>query len=76
MSTALRCAGLGHRYGRGLWGLRECNLEVPAGRVGLPTPYHPASQDWLLELTLLTILLALTAAALASGWRATRTRAV
>jgi len=43
---------------------------------GLPTPYHPASQYWLLQLTLLTILLALTAAALASGWRATRTRAV
>jgi ABC-2 type transport system ATP-binding protein len=33
MSTALRCAGLGHRYGRRVWGLRDCNLEVPAGRV-------------------------------------------
>jgi ABC-2 type transport system ATP-binding protein len=33
MSTALRCAGLGHRYGRRLWGLRDCNLDVPAGRV-------------------------------------------
>jgi ABC-2 type transport system ATP-binding protein len=33
MSTALRCAGLGHRYGRGIWGLRNCNLVVPAGRV-------------------------------------------
>ena len=33
MSAALRCAGLGHRYGRGLWGLRECDLDVPAGRV-------------------------------------------
>jgi ABC-2 type transport system ATP-binding protein len=33
MSTALRCAGLGHRYGRSLWGLRDCNLDVPAGRV-------------------------------------------
>ena len=33
MSAALRCAGLGHRYGRGLWGVRDCNLAVPAGRV-------------------------------------------
>jgi len=33
MSTALRCAGLGHRYGRRLWGLRDCNLDVPDGRV-------------------------------------------
>ena len=43
---------------------------------GIPTPYHPASQYWLLQLTLLAILLALTAAALASGWHATQTRAV
>ena len=33
MSSALRCAGLGHRYGRSLWGLRDCDLDVPAGRV-------------------------------------------
>ena len=33
MSAALRCAGLGHRYGRHLWGLRDCNLDVPTGRV-------------------------------------------
>ena len=33
MTTALRCAGLGHRYGRRVWGLRGCDLEVPAGRV-------------------------------------------
>ena len=32
MSAALRCVGLGHRYGR-LWGLRYCDLDVPAGRV-------------------------------------------
>jgi len=32
MSAALRCAGLGHRYGR-LWGLRDCDLDVPTGRV-------------------------------------------
>jgi ABC-2 type transport system ATP-binding protein len=33
MSATLRCAGLGHRYGRGVWGLRDCSLDVPAGRV-------------------------------------------
>ena len=33
MSTALRCAGLGHRHGRSLWGLRECTVSVPAGRL-------------------------------------------
>jgi ABC-2 type transport system ATP-binding protein len=33
VSTALRCAGLGHRYGRSVWGLRDCTLDVPAGRV-------------------------------------------
>jgi ABC-2 type transport system ATP-binding protein len=33
MSAALRCAGLGHRYGRRLWGLRDCDVDVPPGRV-------------------------------------------
>lgn len=33
MTAALRCEGLGHRYGRQIWGLRECTVEVPAGRV-------------------------------------------
>jgi len=41
-----------------------------------PVPYHPASQYWPLQLILLTVLLALAAAALASGWHSTRTRAV
>jgi hypothetical protein len=43
---------------------------------GIPVPYHPAGQYWPLQLILLTVLLALTAAALATGWHATRTRAV
>ncbi len=34
--------------------------------------YHPAGQYWPLQLMLLTILLALAAGALASGWRATQ----
>jgi ABC-2 type transport system ATP-binding protein len=33
MSAALRCVGLGHRYGRRLWGLHDCDVDVPAGRV-------------------------------------------
>jgi len=33
MNAALRCEGLGHRYGRGVWGLRDCDLAVPSGRV-------------------------------------------
>ena len=43
---------------------------------GVPVPYHPADQYWPLQLILLTALLALTAMALATGWHATRTRAV
>ena len=43
---------------------------------GVPVPYHPAGQYWPLQLTLLAVLLAVAAAALASGWHATRTRAV
>jgi hypothetical protein len=39
-------------------------------------PYHPASQYWPLQLILLAVLLTVAAAVLASGWRATRTRAV
>ena len=43
---------------------------------GVPVAYHPASQYWPLQVILLAVLLAIAAAALASGWRATRTRAV
>jgi hypothetical protein len=41
-----------------------------------PVAYHPAGQYWPLQLILLTVLLALAAAALATGWHATRTRTV
>jgi hypothetical protein len=41
-----------------------------------PVPYHPAGQYWPLQLTLLIVLLALAAAALATGWHATQTRTV
>jgi ABC-type transport system involved in multi-copper enzyme maturation permease subunit len=43
---------------------------------GTRVSYHPASQYWPLQLILLALLLAVAGAALASGWRATRTRAV
>jgi hypothetical protein len=43
---------------------------------GVPVPYHPADQYWPLQVTLLAVLLALAAVALASGWHATWTRAV
>ena len=32
MTPAMRCVDLGHRYGRH-WGLRQCDLDVPTGRV-------------------------------------------
>ena len=41
-----------------------------------PVAYHPVGQYWPLQLILLTVLLAFAAAALATGWHATRTRAV
>ena len=41
-----------------------------------PVSYHPAGQYWPLQLILLTVLLALAAAALSTGWHATRTRIV
>jgi hypothetical protein len=43
---------------------------------GHSIPYHPASQYWPLQLTFLTLALTLAAALLASGWHATRTRAI
>jgi ABC-2 type transport system ATP-binding protein len=33
VNGALFAEGLGHQYGRRVWGLRECTIEVPAGRV-------------------------------------------
>jgi len=33
MTAVLSCEGLGHRYARGIWGLGDCSLQVPAGRV-------------------------------------------
>jgi hypothetical protein len=48
-------------------------IESPNGH---SVPYHPASQYWPLQLTFLAIALTIAAALLASGWYATRTRAI
>ncbi len=41
-----------------------------------PVLYHPAGQYWPLQLILVAVLLVLAAAALATGWHATRTSTV
>jgi ABC-2 type transport system ATP-binding protein len=33
VTAVLRTEGLGHRYGHRVWGLRDCTIEVPRGRV-------------------------------------------
>ena len=43
---------------------------------GVPVAYHPVGQYWPLQLVMLTTLLAIAAAAPASGWRATQAHAV
>ena len=49
MSAALRTTGLGKRYGR-RWALRDCTMDVPAGRVvGLVGP-NGAGKSTLLQL--------------------------
>ena len=47
---ALRTTGLGKRYGRELWGLRDCSLTIPPGAVvGLVGP-NGAGKTTLLEM--------------------------
>ena len=58
------------------------SFDVPVGGWIMQTsqvhsvPYHPASQYWPLQLTFLTVLLALAATTLVFGWYATRSRGV
>jgi ABC-2 type transport system ATP-binding protein len=50
-TPVLDCAGLGHRYGRrGPWGLRDCTLAVPAGRVVAVVGPNGAGKTTLLHL--------------------------
>lgn len=67
LTPATKTTGPGFAAPPGSW--------VLGSGAGVPVPYHPASQYWPLQLILLTILLAVAAGALASGWRATRARA-
>jgi len=47
---ALRATGLGKRYGRHVWGLRDCSLSIPPGAVvGLVGP-NGAGKTTLLEM--------------------------
>jgi ABC-2 type transport system ATP-binding protein len=51
-TVALRTTGLSKRYGRGMWGLRDCTLTVPAGAiVGLVGP-NGAGKTTLLEMVI------------------------
>ncbi len=49
MSTALETSGLGKRYGR-VWGLRDCTLTVPTGRVAALVGPNGAGKTTLLHL--------------------------
>ncbi len=49
MTTALATRGLGKRYGR-TWALRDCTLEIPAGRVAALVGPNGAGKTTLLQL--------------------------
>jgi len=46
----LRTEGLGHRYGRRVWGLRDCTLAVPPGRVVALVGPNGAGKTTLLNM--------------------------
>jgi hypothetical protein len=51
MSTALETSGLGKRFGRS-WGLRDCSLAVPAGRIaGLVGPNGASGRNMQCQVT-------------------------
>jgi ABC-2 type transport system ATP-binding protein len=50
MIPALRTEGLGHRYGRHTWGLREAALEVPPGRIVALVGPNGAGKTTLLHM--------------------------
>jgi ABC-2 type transport system ATP-binding protein len=49
MTSAVVATGLGKRY-RGRWGLRECSLEIPQGRVAALVGPNGAGKTTLLQL--------------------------
>src|SRR5262245_2128706 len=50
MIAALRTEGLGHRYGRRTWGLRETTFEVPPGRIVALVGPNGAGKTTLLHM--------------------------
>ena len=46
----LRAEGLGHRYGRGVWGVRDCTVAVPPGRVVALVGPNGAGKTTLLNM--------------------------
>jgi len=49
---ALRTVGLGKRYGRGAWALRDCDLELPAGHIIGLVGVNGAGKSTLMHLTI------------------------
>lgn len=50
MTAALTLTGLGHRYSRGGWALRDCTTSVPAGRVVALVGPNGAGKTTLLNI--------------------------
>ncbi|MEU3316723.1 ABC transporter ATP-binding protein [Streptomyces sp. NPDC006662] len=50
MTAALEVHGLGRRYGRGGWALRDCSFRIPAGRVCALVGPNGAGKSTLLAL--------------------------
>ncbi|WP_117212699.1 ABC transporter ATP-binding protein [Allorhizocola rhizosphaerae] len=50
--TALRVEGLGKRYGRGTWALRECTFDLPQGRIIGLVGANGAGKTTLLHLAI------------------------
>ena len=50
MTAALALSGLGHRYPGGGWALRDCDVEVPTGRVVALVGPNGAGKTTLLNI--------------------------
>jgi ABC-2 type transport system ATP-binding protein len=50
MTPMLRADGLGHRYGRRVWGVRDCTVAVPPGRVVALVGPNGAGKTTLLNM--------------------------
>jgi ABC-2 type transport system ATP-binding protein len=52
MSTALETNGLGKRYGRRIWALRDCSLDLPQGAISALVGPNGAGKTTLLHLAI------------------------